>query len=166
MGFKKKLNTPEQAKLKMASLCSRSEQCESDILNKLYNQGISTSDRKEILDFLKEEKFIDNARYAKAFARDKVRFSFWGPKKIRAALALKKISTPEIFKALETVNEEDWEIALSKSAMSKSRNLDLIGENGYENRKKLFTFLINRGFTSEQSNRAVRIMKEKQSKEE
>ena len=166
MALKKKPVTAEEAKLKMASLCSRSEQCEADVSNKLYKLGLSSGERTEIINYLKEERFIDNSRFAKAFARDKARFSYWGPKKIKAALALKKISSSEINEALSEVDEEDWTNALMKSAISKSRNLDLCGEEGYENRRKLFTFLIGRGFTGEQANRGVRIMKEKQKDEE
>ena len=92
MQKKKKLITAEQACLKLMELCSRSEQCEDDLIKKLLKMGISSPSRKEIIDYLKEERYLDNARYAGSFARDKARFSAWGPLRIRASLIAHRIS--------------------------------------------------------------------------
>lgn len=167
MPIRKKPITPEEARLKMASLCSRSEQCEYDIRHKLINMGLSSSQMSEIISFLREEKFIDNARYAKSFANDKAKFSRWGPFKIKAALVAKHIPSSLINEALACINEEIWEDSVLKNATAKAKSLDLLipGEDGYNNRKKLFEFLIGRGFQSSLANKAVKIMKNRQEEE-
>lgn len=159
MALRKKPVTPEAALNRMAQLCSRSEQCEFEIDKKLFNMGLNPLQRKEIIEYLKANRYIDNARYAKSFANDKVRFSLWGPRKIKAALINHKISASLITEAIEAIKEEDIETALMKSAESKSRNLDLTGENSRDERRKLFNYLITRGFSGSDANRAVKIMR-------
>lgn len=158
--------TPEQACLKMADLCSRSEQCEADISKKLIRMGLNPLQRKEVMEYLKEERYIDNRRYACCFARDKARFSSWGPLKIKASLIAHHISANDIREALESVDPEIWEDGLMKSALSKSRNLNLSGQDGREDRIKLYRFLLGRGFRSAEAVKAVRKMRDNQTNED
>ena len=162
MALRKKPVTIEQARLKMASLCSRAEQCEFDILKKLINLGLSEADRKDIISSLKSGKYLDNERYARSFAIDKARFSHWGPLKIKAALYAKRIKSDIINEALGEVDKRIWVEAIMKSAETKARTLSLTGNEGREDRQKLFAFLIRRGFSSDYANKAVRIMKRRQ----
>ena len=64
--------TAEELLVKMAGLCSRSEQCEGDIVAKLLRAGLTRGAADGVVDELKGRGFIDEARYARAFARDKV----------------------------------------------------------------------------------------------
>ncbi|MDE5790299.1 MAG: RecX family transcriptional regulator, partial [Muribaculaceae bacterium] len=107
----------------------------------------------EIIDYLEENRYIDNLRFAKAFARDKVRFSGWGRNKIRMALAVKRISSSEVSEALDEIDEDEYLLALAKAAEAKARNLDLAD---YEERAKLYRHLIARGFESNLISKAIR----------
>ena len=164
--MKKKTITKEKALERLASLCSRSEQCEFDLIRKLTAWGISSSDRKDIIEYLKENRYVDDSRFAKSFANDKARFSSWGPFKIKSELSLRKIKSSFILEAIESIDREIWKEALLKNAASKSKALDLIGEEGLENSVKLFRYLANRGFSSEWSRKAVELMKKRQRKVE
>ena len=77
----KKEVTPQKALEMMAGLCAKFEQCPYDIMAKLRKFGLTAEDAGEVLDSLREQKFVDEARYARSFARDKVRFSGWGRSK-------------------------------------------------------------------------------------
>lgn len=154
--------TKEKALDRLASLCSRSEQCEFDLNRKLINWGISNSDRKVVIDYLKENRFIDDARYAKSFTYDKARFSYWGPYKIQFELSRRKINPQFIKEAINHVNQTIWKEGLLHNAESKGKTLDLIGINSYQERQKLFRYLVNRGFPSNASSKAVGIMKRRQ----
>ena len=164
---RKKRITPEEALHKMESLCSRSEQCEFDICMKLVKLGIDSENRKKIIEYLINNRYLDNGRFARSFTNDKTKFAFWGPYKIRMALALKKIPDNLISEAFKRIEQEAWENSLLKNAESKARQLDLClpGQEGYANRKKLFSFLMSKGFSATDANRAVKIMKTKQSEE-
>ncbi len=145
--------TRDEALLKMASLCARSEQCEFDITRKLRVKGFSTDDISYIIDELKERRFIDNLRFATAFARDKVRFSSWGKMKIRAALLAHRIPVNLINEAFEQIDTDDYREAVMRSARSAAMTLDLSDRSG---RLKLLRRLMSRGFESELANMAVR----------
>lgn len=165
MAIRKKTVTENEARLKMADLCARSEQCEFDINQKLFRLGLYTDQRERIISFLKEERFIDHQRFARSFARDKCRFSAWGPFKIRQGLSLKRIPSSLISEALDEIEEEEWNEALNKAARSKEKGLDLIGERAKENRIKLYKFLLSRGFENDSVKEKVKQMVIKQKRE-
>lgn len=129
----------------MADLCSRSEQCENDVLQKILKAGIPYPAAKNILDFLISDKFIDNARFARAYARDKVRFSGWGRRKIKMMLAAKRISSEDITEAIEAIDLKEYAEALKRAGVAKARNLNL---NLREDSAKFYRHLIGRGFES------------------
>lgn len=148
MAFQRKKLDKETIKIRMADLCSRSEHCEYDIKEKLYRSGLPANDREEILRFLKEEKFIDDLRYAMLYAREKCKVSSWGQYKIRAGLVSKRIAQNYIKEALAQLSDEDWEEAIRKVAPIKARYLQARGEEERDARLKLYRFLISRGFES------------------
>ena len=160
--MEKKHITKEKALERLASLCSRAEQCEFDLIKKLTGWGLSSSEKKEIIDYLKENRYVDNARYAASFANDKARFLSWGPYKIRVELLKRRIPAPLVKEVVNSVDSEYWKEGLLKKAVAKSKNLDLTGENGYENRQKLFRYLISIGFPSASASKAVTLMKRRQ----
>lgn len=129
----------------MAGLCSRSEQCTSDIRLKLRKAGLNSSKTEEIIEFLTENKFLSDERYARSLASYKMRFSAWGKLKIRAYLAQKRISSEYIHDALDGIDEEEYEEALDRAARSKAKELDLLN---HDERQKLFRSLLARGFES------------------
>lgn len=149
--------TPEAARIRMADLCARSEQCEGDIRQKLYKMGLPSAQISEVINFLKDSRFIDNARFARSFSRDKCRFSGWGKYKIQTALAAKRLSSQDISEGLKAIEPSDYHDALRRTALAKARTLDLFGEEAKENRLKLFRHILSRGF---ESNLASEMVKE------
>lgn len=154
---KKEPITKKEALLTMADLCARSEQCEADIYQKLRRRGLSHPECQEVIDDLIERGFIDHLRFARAFARDKVRFSAWGRMKIRLALAAKKIPSAVVEEALKAIEPDDYEDAVRRAAASKVSSIDL---NDYEDRMRLFRFMISRGFEASVSGREIDRLKE------
>lgn len=148
--------TPEAARIRMADLCARSEQCEADIRQKLYRMGLSSSEVQKSIEYLVEGRFIDNARFARAFARDKCRFSSWGRNKIRLGLIAKRISSADIAQGLDAIEEKDYLEALHRTASAKARGMDLKGPDARDNRIKLFRHILSRGFESDLASRAIR----------
>lgn len=141
--IRKKPVTPDAAKIKMADICAKSEHCEYEIKNKLIKMGLCSGDIAEIIEFLLEERFIDNTRYAKSFANDKVRFAGWGRNKIKQHLYLKRIPRECINEACLNIDEEAYLDSLYKVASQKARSYDL---SQYEEKAKLYRYLLSRGF--------------------
>ena len=148
----KKPASPEALKLKMADLCARSEQCEYDIREKLRRKMLPIADIDRIICFLIENRFIDDERYAKSFTNDKMRFAGWGRNKIKQALTIKRITYEIISEDLQEIESKEDNKTLFKAATTKARNLDL---EEYDDRAKLYRFLISRGYESSLAVQAI-----------
>ena len=136
--------TPEQALSSLMRTCARAERCSSDALRSMRRWGLSDADARGVLESLVRERFIDDGRYASAYVREKMRFSGWGERKIRAALRAKAIAPVLIDKAMEQLMPEDnsarlEEVLRKKAAKSTARN-------DYELKGKLVRFALSRGF--------------------
>lgn len=136
--------TPEQALASLMRTCARAEKCSSDALRSMRRWGLSDTDARGVLERLIKERFIDDGRYAAAYVREKMRFSGWGERKIRAALRAKAIAPKIIDEAMSQMVPEDNTARLrdmlqKKAAKTTSRDL-------YDLKGKLVRFAVGRGF--------------------
>lgn len=154
-GKKEKKTLADKAKVKLAGLCARSEQCEYDLWKKMATMGLSREEAVGVMRELREGRFVDDLRYARAFVSDKARFVGWGPLKIRQALAAKRVKEAYIREALDSVDAVEMDATLRKLAESKSRNLDL---SLLEERRKLMRLLVSRGFDYGKVKRVVELL--------
>ncbi|MDE6644381.1 MAG: RecX family transcriptional regulator [Muribaculaceae bacterium] len=143
---KKKEVTPAQALVKMEDLCSRSEHSSNEIRKKLVNMRLSGDAINKIIDSLIDRRYIDDHRYAIAYARDKYRFSKWGRLKIRQALSLGGIPRDYINDALEQIDQNSYIEILDNMLKAKARSIK--EGNTFEGRTKLYRFGLSRGFES------------------
>ena len=124
------------------AICSRKEISEGDVLRKLTLWGVDPEHHDEILATLHKHNFVDNLRFALAFANDKAKFNKWGPKKIEHELAFHRIPKTIIETAIKSLDMDD-EILLAilakKAGMIKAKDKQ-------ELRNKLIRFGISRGF--------------------
>lgn len=155
--MKKKL-TGEGMLLRMAGLCAGAEQCSADIRAKILRQGFSAEEAEKMVAYLRQNKYIDDARYARAYATDKVRFSGWGRMKVRMGLHGKGLSDSDISQALDYIKEDDYLEALNKVMSVKARSLDL---EDVKDRQKLYRHMASRGFESQLIIKAMREMMKK-----
>lgn len=139
--------SPEEAYNKVASHCSVREQCEADIRTKLRRWELSSRDIEQIISRLKEEHFLSESRYIRAFIHDKLLYEHWGRVKILAALRLKKISEGEIRRHMdEVIDEETYQDILLSLLRVKLKSLSL--PLSFTDRARLYRFALQRGFES------------------
>ena len=136
--------TADEVLYKLAAKCSVSEQCLSDIENKLSKYDLPEEEKTRILRHLVEEKYVDDGRYAEAFVRDKYRFNKWGRIKIAQGLRMKGIDRETINTAMEAIDEQEYLNILRDLIKSKRRSTK--GKNSYEINGKLIRFASSRGF--------------------
>ena len=129
---------------RMAALCSISEHCESDIRQKLQKAAICAEESEEIISKLYEDQYLDNERYCRAFARDKLRFSHWGRVKIAQMLRLKELPLRDIDLALSELPEQEYFNILTETITQKAPTIKDADE--YTRRGKLIRFALGRGF--------------------
>lgn len=143
MLYKKHL-TKEQALQKLKHYCGYQERCHSEVKEKLYNLGVWKKDHDEIMATLIEDNYLNEERFAIAFAGGKFRIKQWGRVKIKYELKQKQVSEYSIKKALKQIDEETYSDLLKKVAEEKYDSLK--GEQFLVRKKKTMDHLISRGF--------------------
>ena len=136
--------TPENAFLRLATLCARCEQAEGDLRKKLHDWGVSDNDANAVITRLKQERYLDNKRYAHAYCRDKLRFNGWGRIKIAFMLRGKGIEQEFIDAALNEINEEQYIHILNEALKTKAKSLN--NKDLQQTRAALLRFASSRGF--------------------
>ena len=117
---------------KAATYASRCEHCESEVREKLVAWGGSNEEVDEIIEYLIEERYVDNQRYANSYAKDKFRFNHWGKYKISMMLRSKDIESEFIEEALGQIDDEEYLEKLQQILKDKLRSLKYSSE--YEKR--------------------------------
>ncbi len=143
--FTHKPLSKEKALAKLAALCAKAEYCTGDMEDKMRRWGLSSDDIKENITYLVDNKYIDNARYCKAFVNDKIAYNHWGCRKIEQALWMKRVPENVSAPILDTVPEEDYIRVLKPLLASKAASVK--AESDYERQMKLMKFALGRGFS-------------------
>lgn len=143
----KKPMSADAALVRLEELCARSEQAVSEVRQKLFKWGIPESEAEKIVESLVDRRFVDDARFAEAFVRDKYRFARWGRHKIRLALIAKRIPRDYIAESLQAIDNQEYARMAFASVQSKLRSLPTDMEPG-EKRQRLYRFAIGRGYES------------------
>ena len=119
--------TPAQAMNRAAALCAHSEQAAGDIREKLFKWGLSGSDVTRIINQLTEQGFLNEARFARAFVKDRFAFNGWGKIKIAHQLKQKGISTDVVDEAMNAIDDDAW-AAMMRFAASRGFETSLSSE--------------------------------------
>jgi regulatory protein len=142
---------------RMRALCSRREYCRKDIMKKVLpavDGDVTVAGG--IIDMLVKEKYIDELRYASAFARDKSSIAGWGAVKIRYMLSAKGIPEGLVAQALEEIDGEKAVSRLDKLMENKFRSL----KEDPQCRLKMLRFGLGRGYGYDEVSSVVdRLMK-------
>ncbi len=146
--------TDQQKKIldRLRGLCSRREYCVADVLKKAAD-GLE-GDRaaaQEVVDVLISEKYVDDLRYASAYARDKSAIQGWGEVKIRYMLSAKGVSRSVIDEALKEIDQDKADSRLEKLLQNKLKSL----KDDPQARLKLLRFALGRGYSYDEVNDVV-----------
>lgn len=137
---------------KMRRMCSRREYCVADIRKKLLVQlEGNAAEADEIIAMLLNEKYVDDLRYASAYARDKSSISGWGAVKIRYMLASKGVSADIIASALDEIDSGKAQARLDKLMETKFKTL----KDDPQCRLKMLRFALGRGYGYEEATSIV-----------
>jgi len=145
-----------QAIARATELCSHSEKCSYDLELKCHEWQLSQEETTKLINFLLEEKFIDQQRYANSFVSDKFRFNKWGKIKLSYALKGKHIEEKYIRSALDNLPEDAYQKVLIDLLASKARTVK--EKDFYSRRNKLLAFAQSRGFGVDEALRIIEKM--------
>jgi regulatory protein len=157
--LQKKFLTKEEALQKLRQYCAYQERSHYEVQQKLYQLGIRKSEHDEVISTLIEEDYLNEERFAKAFAGGKFRMKDWGRKKIYYALKEKKVSEYSIKQAMKEIDEVEYAKNLNELVAEKYESLK--DEQYLVRKKKTIDFLIQKGYEYELVSRAVNQLSEK-----
>ncbi|MCF2558411.1 RecX family transcriptional regulator [Prevotella brevis] len=137
--------TEQEAYLRLAALCAQAEHCEYEMQEKMRRWEIAGDAQARVMQRLITERYVDDERFARAFANDKVKYNKWGRRKVEQAMWLKHIAEDIRQRVLDSIDDEEYIAILRPLLQQKRRSVK--AHNDYELRQKLIKFAIGRGFT-------------------
>ena len=135
---------------RMMRLCAAREYCTGELRRKLA--GLPPAEAEEVLATLCREGYVDDARYARAFARDKSALQGWGSLKIKLALQNKQIDAATIARALEEIDSPAAEARMEQVLGAKWASLAR-EEDPARKQAKFFRYGLGRGYGYDQIKR-------------
>ena len=112
--------------------------------DKLKTFDLPQEEKDEILDYLLDNRFTNDERFAKSFVRGKINQSGWGVNKIRFHLIQKGIDKEIIEEALGQTDEEIYRQRLIDILKTKSKTVK--AANDFEKKRKLAAYAMQKGF--------------------
>jgi regulatory protein len=137
----------QEALAKILRYCAYQERSHQEVKNKLYSFGLRTDDVNETLSHLITEGFLNEERFAKAFAGGKFRIMKWGRIKIQRELEAQGLTPRCIAKGLKEIDQADYQKALT--SLLKKKLTQSADENSYTKKNKAARFVISKGYEPE-----------------
>jgi regulatory protein len=144
---KKKTFAPNEAFLKAQRWCVYQERCQQEVRDKLYEWGLHLDAVENIIANLISDNYLNEERFAKAYAGGKFRIKKWGKTKIKIELRKRKISDYCIKKAMQEIKEDEYTNTLKQILTKKLKEIK--GGKLQVRNYKAAQYAISRGFESD-----------------
>lgn len=142
----KKYYSVQEATSKMEHYCAYQERCHKEVTEKLKGMHMIPEAIDQILGHLIQENFLNEERFAKAFARGKFSIKKWGANRIIRELRFRDISAYNIKSALAEITNEDYLATFDE--LARKRLSQIKETNTFKKKKKLADYLLYRGWES------------------
>ena len=143
----KKSYSPSEIFVAVSRYCGYQERSHKEVRNKLYGYGLHRAQVEEALTRLITEGFLNEERFAKAFAGGKFRIKKWGRNKIVHELEAHAITPKCIQKGLKEIDESDYRKVLKDLLKKKLVGTEAL--NLFKKRDKIARFAIGKGYEPE-----------------
>lgn len=141
---KQKITEPHLALIKLQSWCAYQERSQQEVRDKLYGLGLWPEAVENIIAKLIEDNFLNEERFAMAFAHGKFAIKKWGKVKIRMELKQKRVSDYCLKKALAQIDDTEYLDTLKKLIATKRRSIH--EKNPLKLKYKLASYALSKGY--------------------
>jgi regulatory protein len=138
---------------KLRHYCAYQERCHSEVAHKARELGLRGAEIDNALAGLIADNFLNEERFAKAFAGGKFRTKQWGRRKIVMELQQRQVSPYCIKKGLQEIDDADYHDTLARLAGKKYASLE--GEHPLKQKLKTIQYLVQKGFEPELAQAAL-----------
>lgn len=150
---KTKEMTEQEARLRLSALCSQAEHCSYEMTEKMSRWGLADDAQARVMEYLTSNRFVDDERFARVFANDKIKYNKWGRRKVEQAMWQKRIDREIQRRVLDEIADEVYMTVLRPLLRSKRKSTRAANE--YEMNTKLMRFGVSRGFSFDQIRRCL-----------
>ena len=137
-----KQRSPQEIRQQIYAYCAYQERSHREVRKKLYDLGLYSQDVDETLAVLITEGYLNEERFAKAFAGGKFRIKSWGRVKIVHELEARGLTKKCIHSGMLEISDDDYVEALTKLLHKKSSSLS--ESDVFKKRNKLGKFAISK----------------------
>ncbi len=138
--------TNQVALEKLRRYCAYQERCHQEVRSKLLSLKVYGDELEEIISDLIDDNFLNEERFAKAYARGKFRMKRWGRMRIRQELKRRHISEYLIKKGMAEIDEDEY-MEVMQELIEKYMQRQ-IGQHPALVRKKTANHLFSKGYES------------------
>ena len=147
MERKVKHYTPLQAKAKAMHYCAYQERSQEEVRQKLREWRLDEEETEQLITTLIEENFLNEERFAYAFATGKHRMKQWGKIKIKMGLKRKGVSSPLIRMALQKLDDQEYRKTLGQILTKEAHTLK--EKDPFKRKYKLIQAGLRKGYEQE-----------------
>jgi len=132
---------------KAALFCAYQERTQQEVRNRLKEWSIWGDDAEEVIAELIQQNYLNEERFAKAFAGGKFRVKGWGRRKIKQHLQQRGISGYNLTQAMNEIAPDDYRATLTDLLDKKRRTLR--DDSPLVVKQKLVRYALSKGYESD-----------------
>ena len=133
----------ETALKKMLHYCDYQDRCKKEIFTKLNTLELTDDDRDFVVEFLKDEGFINDERYCRSFVKGKLNLKKWGVNKIKLSLIAKGVDREIIDEVISEIDQESYKEEL----VNRLKNKKINESDPYKRKAKLIRYAVGKGYS-------------------
>ena len=116
--------TEQEARLRLSAICSQAEHCSHEMVEKMRRWGVAEEAQARIMEYLTTNRFVDDERFARAFAIDKIKYNKWGRRKVEQAMWQKHIDSDIRQRVLDDISEDEYmaDMAAAQKKQADAQN--------------------------------------------
>lgn len=133
--------------IKAAAFCAYQERTQREVRQRLREWGYDGDMAEEIIAELIVQNYLNEERFAKAFAGGKFRVKNWGRRKIETELKQRGLSNYNIQQAMKEIQDDPYHQTL-RELLEKKRK-QILDSNPLIIKQKLLRYALSKGYESE-----------------
>ena len=142
---------------KIRNYCSYQERCISEVEQKLKDLAVQKKKIPGIINHLQKEGYLDEERFARAFAGGKFRLNKWGKNKIEFEMKIRGIPELMIQEGMAEIDEDEYLLTLKELMIHKYNEIK--SDKNVNIREKILNFAYGKGYEMEFIIRFLKEMK-------
>jgi regulatory protein len=143
-----------EAALRLLSVRARSR---GELLDRLRRKGFDDDAVRVVIESLSAVGLVDDEAFARAWADERARLRPVGPRRLARELVGKRVSAELAARVTDEVFSGQTELELARKALAPKIRAGLrrAGEDDRSRRRRLYAFLVRRGFSYEIAARVI-----------